>query len=302
MTYCQAKLDVRYGPHPRNTLDIWLAVSDAPTPLVVFYHGGSFEHGDKRFQPGSPQFVQMQEFLSAGISFASVNYRYHDDLGNSRGVLGSLRDGALAIQFIRSMANDWNIDPDRIGAYGKSAGAGTALWIAFHQDMALANPPSGWDWLAESTRLKVVGAFATQATYDIVQWPRILEIPAFALLQNQSFVAYVLDLYNLTDVGELFSPAGRAMRSEADILNGSQWSAPHPPAMYVSNKMPAGPVDPCDTSQMNHHQLHAKELARQAEAHNIVEAQVIAPAMNGPFSCLNPVPEESFFDFFSTRL
>src|SRR5262245_19417240 len=37
--------DVSYGPHERNVLDLWLAKSDAPTPLVVFIHGGGFING-----------------------------------------------------------------------------------------------------------------------------------------------------------------------------------------------------------------------------------------------------------------
>ena len=40
--------DVEYGPHARNVLDLWLAKSDAPTPLVIYYHGGGFRGGDKR--------------------------------------------------------------------------------------------------------------------------------------------------------------------------------------------------------------------------------------------------------------
>lgn len=40
--------DVRYGPFKRNVLDLWLAKSDRPTPLVIFYHGGTWKIGDKR--------------------------------------------------------------------------------------------------------------------------------------------------------------------------------------------------------------------------------------------------------------
>jgi hypothetical protein len=37
--------DVHYGPHERNVLDLWLAKSDTPTPLVVFIHGGASSTG-----------------------------------------------------------------------------------------------------------------------------------------------------------------------------------------------------------------------------------------------------------------
>ena len=37
----------KYGIHPRNNFDIWLADSDKPTPLVIYIHGGGFVGGDK---------------------------------------------------------------------------------------------------------------------------------------------------------------------------------------------------------------------------------------------------------------
>src|SRR5687767_13529665 len=39
--------DVAYGPHERNKIDLYLAESKTPTPLVLFIHGGGFRAGDK---------------------------------------------------------------------------------------------------------------------------------------------------------------------------------------------------------------------------------------------------------------
>ena len=39
--------DVAYGPHEQNVLDVWLADSAAPTPLVAYIHGGGFRGGSK---------------------------------------------------------------------------------------------------------------------------------------------------------------------------------------------------------------------------------------------------------------
>ena len=154
--------NVRYGPHERNLLDIWLAESDKPTPLVIFIHGGGFTGGDKSKVYKSKD---MPEFLKAGVSFATINYRYRT--GEPRGVRASLYDSKRALQFIRSNAKEWNIDKTRVGAYGGSAGSGTATWLAFHDDMAEPNSPD--PVLRESTRLTVVGALATQATYDVLK-------------------------------------------------------------------------------------------------------------------------------------
>ena len=63
--------DIRYGVHERNVMDVWLAQSDAPTPCVMIIHGGGWVQGDKRAALGG-----LQHFLNAGLSVASINYRY----------------------------------------------------------------------------------------------------------------------------------------------------------------------------------------------------------------------------------
>ena len=69
-----------------------------------------------------------------------------------------------ALQFVRSKAGEWNIDKERIGACGGSAGGCTSLWLAFHPDMA---DPSSADPVArESTRLWCAAVTAPQTTLD----------------------------------------------------------------------------------------------------------------------------------------
>jgi acetyl esterase/lipase len=43
-------------------------------------------------------------------------------------------DCALALQYIRLHAADYNIDPGMIGVTGGSAGADISQWLAFHDD------------------------------------------------------------------------------------------------------------------------------------------------------------------------
>ena len=58
----------------------------------------------------------------------------------SPGVTTTTTTRVRAIQFVRHMAKEWQIDPNRIAATGGSAGAGISAWIAFHDEMA--NPES----------------------------------------------------------------------------------------------------------------------------------------------------------------
>jgi len=136
--------DVGYGAHERNKLDFWRARSDRATPVLVFFHGGSFKAGDKAMVQGRPIF---QECLNAGISVASVNYRFSSDAPYP----APMHDGARAVQFLRSKAKEWNIRPDRVAVSGSSAGATLALWIALHDD--LADPASADPVARHSTRV-----------------------------------------------------------------------------------------------------------------------------------------------------
>lgn len=148
--------DIAYGPHERNVIDLWKADSDSPTPLVAFIHGGGFLGGDKaninpHIQAGC---------LAAGISFAAINYR----LTGTDSYPAQMHDCARAVQFIRHRAGEWNIDAERIGATGGSAGAGISQWLCFHPDLADAGSEDpAW---RQSTRLSCAAVLSAQVTYD----------------------------------------------------------------------------------------------------------------------------------------
>ena len=150
--------DVPYGPHERNVLDFYQAKSEKPTPLLFFIHGGGWMGGDKNG-------INPKPYLAAGISVASINYRYISQAQDvSPPVKAPLYDAARALQFVRSKASEWNIDKQRIGASGGSAGACSSLWLAFHDDLADAK---GDDPIArESTRLWCAAVNGAQTTLD----------------------------------------------------------------------------------------------------------------------------------------
>src|SRR5690606_38153434 len=96
----------------------------------------------------------------AGISIAAITYRLSDDAIAP----AQFEDAARAVQFIRSKAGEWTIDPERFAACGGSAGAGLSLWLAFHDDMA--KPDSDDPVARQSTRLKCAVVFNGQSSYD----------------------------------------------------------------------------------------------------------------------------------------
>ena len=169
--------DVKYGDHEAMALDFWKAESEKPSPLFVWIHGGGFRGGDKR----SVNPVLLNEFLDAGVSFASINYRLTD--------VGpyplQMNDSARALQFLRSKAGEWNIDPARVAAGGGSAGSGISQWLAFHDDMA--DPKSKDPVARQSTRLTCALPINMQSTYD----PRVIRkiIPG-AADKNSALIAF----------------------------------------------------------------------------------------------------------------
>ena len=159
---------IPYGEEERQVLHLWLPKTKAPAPLVLHYHGGGFLGGDIRKKTQSRTAAICN---AAGIAYADVEYR----LLNQAMLHEIMRDCSRAVQFLRHNANKYNLDKTRVGAYGESAGAGASLWMATKDD--LADPKSKDPVLRESSRLTAAAGFWVQATYDIVQWPKILDLP-----------------------------------------------------------------------------------------------------------------------------
>jgi acetyl esterase/lipase len=153
--------NVPYGTHERQVLDFYKADSPKPTPLLFFIHGGGWVAGDKS------GVGELEACLKAGISVVSINYRYSWQAqlaGVMPPVQWPLEDAARALQFVRSRAQEWNIDKQRIGASGGSAGACSSLYLAFHDDMA--DPKSSDPIARESTRLWCAAVNGAQTSLD----------------------------------------------------------------------------------------------------------------------------------------
>ena len=159
---------VAYGKDKRQVLHLWLPKTKSPAPLVLHYHGGGFVVGDIRKKTHSRTAAMCN---AAGIAYADVEYR----LLNQAMLHEIMNDCARAVQFLRHNAKKYNLDKTRVASYGESAGAGASLWLATRDD--LADPNSKDPVLRESSRLTAAGGFWVQATFDVIQWPKILGLP-----------------------------------------------------------------------------------------------------------------------------
>jgi acetyl esterase/lipase len=239
--------DVSYGPHANNKLDLWLAKSDKPTPLVVFIHGGGFVGGDK--SGANP--AAVKQCLNAGVSFASINYRFRTEVP----INTVLRDSARAIQFLRYKADEYKLDKSRVAAFGGSAGAGTSLWLAFHDD--LADPKADDPVLRESTRLMAAASTAGQATYDILKWRDVLgSDEAMRFYPEETWPGF----YGLSTLDEVRGERGKALRADVDMLG--LISRDDPPVWLAASDRHDGLENKGDT---NHTPKHSEAVKKRCD-------------------------------------
>ena len=122
--------DISYGPLPRHMLDIYSPkVMQADTPVLVFYHGGSWQYGSK----DDYKFLGSA-FAARGIQTVVVNYRLHPDVIFP----GFVEDGAKALAYTQN-----SIARGRpIFISGHSAGAHIAAMVALDPQFLAAEGAS----------------------------------------------------------------------------------------------------------------------------------------------------------------
>ena len=110
-------------------LDLYLpSDGDTPVPSVIFLHGGGWRTGSRRML--GPAYARVapdpfEQVAAAGIAVASVDYRLS---GEARWPV-QLHDAKAAVRWLRARGPESGIDPDRIAAWGESAGAHLALLL-----------------------------------------------------------------------------------------------------------------------------------------------------------------------------
>ena len=144
--------------HDVQKLDVYLAESDSPVPAMVHIHGGGWIMGSKNKIPG---------WLSAGVrggdfSVVSIEYRFTNVAPHPTQV----NDCVRAIQFVRHKADEWNIDPARIGVTGGSAGGHLSLWVAVHDDAA--RPDEDDPVERQSSRVSCAVSFAGPTDWSLL--------------------------------------------------------------------------------------------------------------------------------------
>ncbi len=126
-------------------------------PVVVWVHGGGWRGGSK---DGIRRSVPI---LSHGLGLVSVGYR----LSGEAKFPAAIADVKAAIRWVRANASRYGFDPDRLGAWGSSAGGhlvallGTAHevaeWDSMHEENAgvSSRPTAVCNWFGPTDFLRM---------------------------------------------------------------------------------------------------------------------------------------------------
>ena len=129
-------------------MDMYFPDSGGPWPALVYVHGGSWMRGDK-----SEAMMFAANMTAQGYLVVSINYRLYPPARFP----AMIEDVKCAVRSLRAQAGQYNLDPDRIGAVGVSAGGHLVSLLG------TSDSSDGWDvgeYLDQSSRVQAVVAMA----------------------------------------------------------------------------------------------------------------------------------------------
>jgi len=122
--------DVEYGVAKDVSLrcDVYRPkeTPEALMPAVIWIHGGGWRGGDKA------KGANAMALAKRGFVALSVNYR----LSGVAPFPAAVEDCKCAVRWLRASAEEYHVDPDRIGVWGGSAGGHLALMVGCADEKA----------------------------------------------------------------------------------------------------------------------------------------------------------------------
>src|ERR1700760_3938337 len=129
------KLVIRIGNVSDPTLTVYAPKENNTGAAVVVFPGGGY-----RILAIDLEGTEVCDWLNGqGITCILVKYRVPDP-GPYPKSSAALQDAQRAVGMVRAHADEWHIDPNRIGVLGFSAGAHLAAALSTHFDQRLYKP------------------------------------------------------------------------------------------------------------------------------------------------------------------
>ncbi len=107
-------------------------------PALVIIHGGGWNAGSKRDRAYRSLLV---DYALKGYVTISVEYRFIKEAPFP----ACIEDVKCAVRWLRAHATEYHVDPNRIGAYGHSAGAHLVMMLALCPASAGLEGDGGWN-------------------------------------------------------------------------------------------------------------------------------------------------------------
>lgn len=129
--------NIHYSKVSKPTLEIYLPKENASGAAIVICPGGGYTNLSY-----SHEGIEIAEaFNKIGVAAFILKYRLPSDLIMKDRSIGPLQDAQMAIKTVREGASKWNLDPNKIGIIGFSAGGSLASLAGSHyNDPKIANP------------------------------------------------------------------------------------------------------------------------------------------------------------------
>ena len=135
--------DLEYSSsYQRSKLDLWLPEGDAniPTPIVVWFHGGGFVGGNK-----SRTRAELFPLLDQGVAVCSVGYPLLKDpdfkgrfKSKEEGIQLIMKEVIKSIDYLKSNAESFQLDPEKIVISGSSAGCLIAEFLTYNTQLGIS--------------------------------------------------------------------------------------------------------------------------------------------------------------------
>lgn len=108
------------GETKQLLLDLYLPdkPTPEPQPLLIYIHGGGWLEFSKEICPG-------EIVAKKGYAIACINYRYSTEAIFP----AQIHDAKAAVRWLRANATKYNLDPNKFGAWGASAGGHLSLLL-----------------------------------------------------------------------------------------------------------------------------------------------------------------------------
>ena len=137
-----------------------------PGPCIVYYFGGGWMWGEYKQVTQKAVYCRgLIKLVEQGYTIVSPAYR----LVSEAAFPAAIHDCKGVIRFLKAHAREYNIDPDRIGVLGNSAGGHLAAMVACSSETSEIEGSVGGN-TEYSSAIKAAAVF--YAPTDLVEWMR----------------------------------------------------------------------------------------------------------------------------------